>query len=394
MIQNHPSQCHLGVRLDLCTFQIVVPTPNSWDDKCPCMTRSARFCLLSLLNRSRLSCFWLSPVFSSILLSFSTAAFAAGIFIASGIGINFCTNFVVTQWIHAFSWDEVFMVLVLRPFHAYPHRFVGLNSTSIFRLVLSNCATSSPVLMKLKSTRHRWWHRNFQLSTGIIHDTLEFPHHQVQWNKFLVIVSSASTIQAYFVLCSPTAQQVSLYGQRWSLQGIAAGIGISNFLRAFFIMRFNYSSSGSIKKIPRQLPAHGFVGIDNAGKFSLVFPNNAAGFTAAIYWCFTRHCCCIGISTFYERFSWCVYILDHLVQRRRYHVIAWHQLPLAIQCPALRSLVSLSIPPWTMYIHQVASHSTKWISWNLSMHSTLLFLRQRSSNLQYVSPTSHPKSCR
>ena len=27
------------------------------------------------------------------------------------------------------------MVFVLRPFHAYPHRFVGLNNTSIFRTV-------------------------------------------------------------------------------------------------------------------------------------------------------------------------------------------------------------------------------------------------------------------
>ena len=39
------------------------------------------------------------------------------------------------------------------------------------------------------------------------------------------------------------------------LQGIAAGIGISNFLRAFFMVCLNYSSFGSMKKIPRDLVA-------------------------------------------------------------------------------------------------------------------------------------------
>ena len=37
--------------------------------------------------------------------------------------------------------------------------------------------------------------------------------------------------------------------------------------------------------------SHSFVGIDNTSIFGLVFPNTAAGFPAAIYWCFTRHCC-------------------------------------------------------------------------------------------------------
>ena len=40
--------------------------------------------------------------------------------------------------------ELVFMVLALRLFHAYPHRFVGLNNTSIFCLVLSNCTNRFP----------------------------------------------------------------------------------------------------------------------------------------------------------------------------------------------------------------------------------------------------------
>ena len=42
-----------------------------------------------------------------------------------------------------------------------------------------------------------------------------------------------------FVLCSSTVRQVSLYISRWSLQDIAAGIGTSNFLRAFFTVPLN-----------------------------------------------------------------------------------------------------------------------------------------------------------
>ena len=67
-------------------------------------------------------------------------------------------------------WSSWFL---LRPFHAYPHRFTGFNNTSVFCLVLSTCATGFPVLMKLNSTRHCCWHWNFQLSTSFFF-SLEF----------------------------------------------------------------------------------------------------------------------------------------------------------------------------------------------------------------------------
>ena len=57
-----------------------------------------------------------------------------------------------------------------------------------------------------------------------------------------------------FFLCCPTVPQVSLCWWSRSHQGIAAGIGISNFLRAAFIVSLD-SSSGSRKKIPRNLLA-------------------------------------------------------------------------------------------------------------------------------------------
>ena len=70
--------------------------------------------------------------------------------------------------------------------------------------------------------------------------------------------------------------------------------------------------------------SHRFVGIDNTSIFGLVFPNIATSFLVAIYW-FFRHCCWhrhFQLST--NVFSWCVEILHHLVQWRRYHVIVWH----------------------------------------------------------------------
>ena len=51
-----------------------------------------------------------------------------------------------------------------------------------------------------------------------------------------LIDSSATTIQAYLVLCSPIVRQVSLLLRHNEvLQGIVVGIGISNFLRAFLL---------------------------------------------------------------------------------------------------------------------------------------------------------------
>ena len=68
------------------------------------------------------------------------------------------------------------------------------------------------------------------------------------------------------------------------LQVIAAGIGISNFLQAFFIIRLNSSSSGSIKKIQRHLLALSRRGYSSANFcFSLRFDASNISFQ------FSRH---------------------------------------------------------------------------------------------------------
>ena len=64
-----------------------------------------------------------------------------------------------------------------------------------------------------------------------------------------LVLSSASTTQAYFVLRFPILRWVSPLLFIGILQGIAAVIGTSNFLRAAFIVSLNSSSFGSMKNI-------------------------------------------------------------------------------------------------------------------------------------------------
>ena len=62
-----------------------------------------------------------------------------------------------------------------------------------------------------------------------------------------LIDSSASKIQAYFVLRFPILRLVSPRQFTSVLQGIVAGIGMANFLQAFFIISLNSLSSGSME---------------------------------------------------------------------------------------------------------------------------------------------------
>ena len=100
-IQNHLSQCRQGVQLGLYISDFcLVPTPNSWDDRCPLTTQKCTFLpfvlassITSFLFLTFVSCH--ARIFSSFSHFLSTAAFASGIFIAWGIGINLCTRL---QW--------------------------------------------------------------------------------------------------------------------------------------------------------------------------------------------------------------------------------------------------------------------------------------------------------
>ena len=53
------------------------------------------------------------------------------------------------------------------------NRFVSFNNTSVFCCV-QQCGNFPCYFGTMKLTKHCCWHRNFQLSTSIVHDILEF----------------------------------------------------------------------------------------------------------------------------------------------------------------------------------------------------------------------------
>ena len=81
---------------------------------------------------------------------------------------------------------------------------------------------------------------------------LDLPYRTMIWAICVLVdvSSSAWQIQAHRVLRFPILRWVSPLLLSGILQGIAAGIGTSNFLRAALIMSLNSSSSGSMKYIP------------------------------------------------------------------------------------------------------------------------------------------------
>ena len=152
-IQNHLSRCHLR--------------PN------------VPFCPYSLLDRSLLSCFWLSsaamPVFFRVVPIILHCCPCIWYFHCLRHRNKFLHHIVVTQWIYPFSCNVIFVILVRRSFHAFPRRFIGFNNTSAFCLVFLNCATSFPDLITLKCVRHCGWRYPW------------IPYNQDQWKKYHAI---------------------------------------------------------------------------------------------------------------------------------------------------------------------------------------------------------------
>ena len=79
----------------------------------------------------------------------------------------------------------------------------------------------------------------------------------------ILVDSSASTMHAYLVF---RFSMLQVFPRQLTgvLQGIAAGIIISNFLRSFFMVCLNSSSSGSMKKISRNCLALSSLGFSVA----------------------------------------------------------------------------------------------------------------------------------
>ena len=132
-------------------------------------------------------------------------------------------------------------------------------------------------------------------------------------------------------------------------------------------------------------------------------PKTAAGFSAAIYWCFTRHCCWhrnfqLSACVFHGVFKFINIWFNEedtpaIVGHYRDFVSRWstfaslfvlmHRTYPATKCLAWRSFAFSLVSSRTMYILQVAFRSIKKILWNLSMHLIIIFLHPRSSNHQF-----------
>ena len=97
-IQNHLSQCRLGVQLDLSFLGALPPIRHSSNDRCPSVRQHELLRPSFLLHRSPLFYFWLSSgptpeSFSVSPILYPLLPFAAGIFMAWGIGIHLSTKF-------------------------------------------------------------------------------------------------------------------------------------------------------------------------------------------------------------------------------------------------------------------------------------------------------------
>ena len=175
MIQKHPfTMSPRSTTLPLFLIEIEGLTPNFWDDKDPPMTRNELFCPYSLLHRSLLFCFWLScQLPCPYFLKFSHFSTAA---FTSGI------------------------------FNAWG---IGINLCTKLYLLSEFIPFAA------------MWSSWYLCGTP---------------SNLILIDSSASTIRAYLVLCFQILRQVSPRQFAGVLHGIAAFIGISDFLRAFFMV--------------------------------------------------------------------------------------------------------------------------------------------------------------
>ena len=109
-IQNHLSQCHLGVQLDLCIFGALSPIQHSLNHRCPSVRQNELLRPSSLLHRSLLSYFWLSSGSTS---NFSHVHCCLCCWIFHGLvhRNKFVYQIVMLQWIVSFSCNMVSMMI-------------------------------------------------------------------------------------------------------------------------------------------------------------------------------------------------------------------------------------------------------------------------------------------
>ena len=132
---NHLLQCLLGVPLG--AFVSGNCGSNSEFFKWQMSINDARCTVLPSFLASTIThfYFWLSsaamPVFSQVFFFtfFLHYCLCIWYFHCLKHRNKFVQQIVVTQWIHPFSYNMLFIILEMRSFHAFPHRFIGFNNT-------------------------------------------------------------------------------------------------------------------------------------------------------------------------------------------------------------------------------------------------------------------------
>ena len=150
------------------------------NDRCPSARQNELLRPSSLLHRSLLICFWLSsgPTPESIPVSphsLSTAAFAAGIFMAWSIGINLCTKLSCCSELSPFPalWSS-WWVGNDSP-QTQSCGFTGFQNTRKFWFDLIGFTTGRTMLTVLAClARHGGSHWRFQFLASILDVFFEF----------------------------------------------------------------------------------------------------------------------------------------------------------------------------------------------------------------------------
>ena len=90
----------------------------------------------------------------------------------------------------------IFMTFMKSSFQTLSRRFVGFNIASVFCLAILFNAKVFPVLATLKIARHCGWHQDFQLSTSILHNILDF---FICWINEVNTTQCSSIVELQFV---------------------------------------------------------------------------------------------------------------------------------------------------------------------------------------------------
>ena len=169
---NRLSPCHFGEQLDLCIFGALPPIQRFPNDMCPSMMQNEPDVLASSITCFLLLSFvkFHAGIFSNFSPSLSTAAFAAGIFIAWGTGTNLSTKLQCWNVLSPFpaTWSQWWFG---NESHTHCCGFINFQKICKFCLDFVGCITPTILHNFIGHSRSNW---RFQLLTRILDCLFKF----------------------------------------------------------------------------------------------------------------------------------------------------------------------------------------------------------------------------